>query len=120
MLKQLSFAGRMMRGGIARLEITHVGHGHYSVNGRHTDTSGNVEAVNGNGEIAAGKFIIHITTSSFDADEVRAFFATIVLDLPVTNLNGIMEGLSLYYDKTTGSRDITFDGTMTLTRVPCP
>jgi len=108
-------------GGRARLEITHVGHGHYSVNGRHTDISGNVEAVNGNGEVVAGppnQLIIHITSSSFDADEVRAFLATIVLDLP--SLNGSMEGLSLYYDKTTTSRGINFDGTITLTRVPCP
>ena len=107
-------------GGRARLEITHVGHGHYSVNGRHTDDSGNVEVVNGNGEVVDGQFVMHITSSSFDADEVRSFLATIVLELPATNFNGTLEGLSLYYDKSTGSSGISFDGPITLTRVPCP
>jgi hypothetical protein len=48
-------------GGIAKLAITKIGDGHYLVNGRHTDTSSNVEAVIGNGEVAAGKLIVHIT-----------------------------------------------------------
>lgn len=107
-------------GGIAKLAITSIGDGHYLVIGRHTDTSGNVEPLIGNGEVVPGHLIVHITTSSFDADEVRAFLATLVLDLPATNLNGTIEGLNLYYDKTTDDRDITYDGTMALTRVPCP
>lgn len=107
-------------GGIAQLAITSIGDGHYLVTGRHTDTSGNVEALIGNGELDPPHLIVHITSSSFDADEVRAFLATLVLDLPAADLNGVMEGLNLYYDKTTSSRDISYDGTIALTRVPCP
>lgn len=107
-------------GGIAQLAITSIGDGHYLVTGRHTDTSGNVEALIGNGELDPPYLIVHITSSSFDADEVRAFLATLMLDLPASDLNGIMEGLNLYYDKTTNSRDISYDDTVALTRVPCP
>ena len=107
-------------GGIAKLAITKIGDGHYLVNGRHTDTSGNVEAVIGNGEVAAGKLIVHITSSSFDADEVRGFLATLVLDLPPTNLNGTMQGVDIYYDKSGSIGGVSYDGPVTLTRVPCP
>ena len=107
-------------GGIAKLAITKIGDGHYLVNGRHTDTSGNVEAVIGNGEVSAGKLIVHITSSSFDADEVRGFLATLVLDLPPTNLNGTMEGVDIYYDKSGSIGGVSYDGPVTLTRVPCP
>ena len=107
-------------GEIAKLAITKIGDGHYLVNGRHTDTSGNVEAVIGNGEVAAGKLIVHITSSSFDADEVRGFLATLVLDLPPTNLNGTMQGVDIYYDKSGSIGGVSYDGPVTLTRVPCP
>lgn len=105
-------------GGIAKLAITRIGDGHYLVNGRHTDTSGNVEAINGNAEIVGTQVIMHITTSSFDMDEVRGFLATLVLDL--SDLNGTMEGVNVYYDKPAGSGGVSCDGRMTLTRVPCP
>jgi hypothetical protein len=105
-------------GGIAKLAITKIGDGHYLVNGRHTDTSGNVEAVIGNGEVVAGQLIVHLTSSSFDAGEVRAFLATLVLDLP--GLNGIIEGVNVYYDKPAGPGGVSYDGTQNLTKVTCP
>ena len=104
--------------GIAKLAITKLGEGHYLVNGRHTDTSGNVESLIGNGEVVAGQLIIHLTTSSFDAGEVRAFLATLVLDLP--GLNGTIEGVNVYYEKLAGPGGVSYDGPMTLTKVPCP
>ena len=107
-------------GGIARFAVTRTPNGQYAINGRHTDPppSSEVTAVNGNGERVGSQIIMHITSSSFDANEVRAFLATIVLNVP--GFNGTMEGLNLYVDKITGARDITYDGPITLTRVPCP
>jgi hypothetical protein len=107
-------------GGIAQLAITKIGDGHYLVTGRHTDTSGNVEAVIGNGEVDPPYFIVHITSSSFDVDEVRAFLATLVLDLPASDLSGTMQGVNIYYDKSGGVGGVSYDGAMALTRVPCP
>jgi len=105
-------------GGIVQLAITKLGDGHYLINGRHTDTSGNVQALIGNGEVAAGQLVVHLTTSSFDAGEVWAFLATAVFDLP--GLNGIIEGLDVWYEKPAGPPGVGYDGTQTLTKVPCP
>lgn len=105
-------------GGIARLEITHVGNGHYIVNGRHTDGSGIVQAVNGNAEIVGTQLIMHITTSGFDGSEVRGFLGTGVFDLP--GLNGTMEGINVSYEKPAGPPGVTYDGVQVLNRVPCP
>jgi hypothetical protein len=105
-------------GGIAKLAITKIGDGHYIVSGRHTDTSGNVEAVIGNGEVVAGQLIVHLTSSSFDSGEVWAMLATIVFDLP--SLNGTMEGVNVWYDKPGGPGGVSYDGAGTLTKVTCP
>jgi hypothetical protein len=105
-------------GGIARLAITHMGNGHYLVNGRHTDPSGYVDAVNGNAEVVGSQVIMHITSSGFDVNEVRGFMATIVLDH--SSLNGTMEGVNVLYQKPAGPGVISYDGPQTLTFITCP
>ena len=105
-------------GGIAKLEITHVGNGHYIVNGRHTEASGEVQAVIGSAEIVGSQVIMHFSTSGFDANEVRGMLATGVFDFP--GLNGVVEGVNINYKKPTGPPSVKYDGPQVLTRVPCP
>jgi hypothetical protein len=105
-------------GGIVKLGITKIGDGHYLVTGRHTDPSGHVEALIGNGEVVAGQFIMHLTSSEFDSGEVCAFLATGVLNLP--SLNGTIEGVNVLYSKPAGPGGVSYDGPITLTKVPCP
>jgi hypothetical protein len=105
-------------GGIARLAITNMGNEHYLVNGRHTETSGLVQVVNGNAEIVGAQVIIHITTSTFDANEVKGFLGTMVLDLP--GLDGTLEGVDVSYEKPAGPGAVTYDGVQTLTFISCP
>ncbi len=105
-------------GGIARLAVTDMGDAHFLLHGRHTDTLGNAEAVNGNAEVVGNQVIIHITSSGFDSGEVRAFWGTIVLDL--SDLNGTIEGLNVDYEKPAGPGVITYDGVQTLTFISCP
>lgn len=105
-------------GGIARLGLTHMGDGHFLVNGTHTETPDIVQAVNGNAEIVGTQLIMHITSSGSDASEARAFFGTIVLDL--ATLDGTVEGLGVYYEKPMGPSGINYDGVQTLTFVSCP
>jgi hypothetical protein len=112
------FCWQDVGGGIARLAITDMGNGHLLVNGRHTEISGIVQAVNGNAEIVGTQVIMHITTSGFDAGEVRGFLGNIVLDLP--SLNGTIEGVNVNYEKPAGPGGITYDGVQTLTFISCP
>ena len=106
-------------GGIAKLALTYMGDGHFLVNGRHTETSGIVQAVNGNAEVVGTEFIMHITTSGSDASEARAFLGTIVLDL--ATLHGTIEGLGIWYEKPPADiGGISYDGVQTLTFISCP
>lgn len=105
-------------GGIARFAVTKVGNGHYIVNGRHTEASGKVQAMIGNGEVVENQFIMHLTTSSFNAQGISGLFTTAVLDLP--GLNGTGESLEVWYEIAGGSTGITYRGPLTLTRISCP
>ena len=108
-------------GDILELGVTHIGDGHYLVTGKLVETDGKIEPVNGNAEIINNK--VYMTTSSAGghASETWTFTGRWVLEK--ATLNGTVEIMGVYHDKTSPDPEhagLDYDGPFAVTFVPCP
>jgi len=102
---------------MVRLGITHLGDTHFLVTGTVVETSGTVNVVNGNMEIVNGEILMHITSSCIAPKDNATYSGTVVLD--INTLNGYVEGVGIYADRTSGQTGTSYDGTQTLTFTTC-
>ena len=103
-------------GTILRLGFTHVGNGHYIVNGR-TIEPGEVHALHGNAEIVGGQVITSVVSTGFDDYSTWNYVGTWVFSL--STRDGYVESIGHYYDKTTSQFEVIQKGE-TITSIPCP
>ena len=105
-------------GGSVRLFVTNMGKNHYIVNGTHSDPPDYIVLLNGNAEIIGDRVIMHITSSSSDADTIWGYLSN--ADLDKATLNGIVDSISYHFVKTDNDRGFEYDGEITLTHTSCP
>lgn len=105
-------------GSIMRIAITHMGNGHYLLNGKMTEPEGVIQAIHGNAEIVGDKVYITTNSTRSTAEETDASMCHMVLDL--ATLNGNMESLQICHDSTSKEKHLKHVGPWTLTFIPCP
>jgi hypothetical protein len=106
-------------GGTARLAVTHMGGGHFLLNGKLIGIV--TEPAVGSAEVLGNNVYITLTTTGSDVIDTWASFGRVVLDL--ATLNGTVEVLGVDHSKISpdpNNASAFYDGLKTLTFVACP
>jgi hypothetical protein len=116
--------------GLVRLWAMNTGNNHYLVHGSNTEPHPDyppstpepvsIQLFNGNAIVYIDNILMHISSSGYDATEVRGWLGTIDLDSDA--LVGPFQGVGINFPigSPPGSGYVTYDGIQTLEYTTCP
>jgi len=118
-LGQLCWQGTA--GEVLKMAVTHMGDGHFLLNGAGTTPNGNFDVFIGSAEVSGSSVYMTTTSAGSSSSYTWGFIGRFVLNLSTLSGSGEIMGVShSKTDPNPGNTSLDYDGPITLTLIPCP